>query len=324
MTLVGLTQSFDGGVATFQPNLAENLARGDENYLALLDAADAYIERNGLDLPQEPEARITFPDPECVTHPIPIWTWPRPASPRSSGPPVLPWITAGCKVDAFDANGKPQHQRGVSSEPGCISSVCRGSRDRFVVHLGRVARRQIRGRPDRHPALIPRLPRCGATAAAKPPVALKPRSVPKPFSVRSVKCPATHTRIRMFNTKETYPNQSLDNDLCQAVRAGNTVYVRGQVGTDFEGNLVGLGDPRAQAEQAMRNVKQLLEEAGSDLSHIVKTTTYLIDPRYREPVYQEVGKWLKGVFPISTGLVVSALGQPQWLMEIDVIAVIPE
>lgn len=132
----------------------------------------------------------------------------------------------------------------------------------------------------------------------------------------------THTRIRMFNTKETYPNQSLDNDLCQAVRAGNTVYVRGQVGTDFDGNLVGLGDPRAQAEQAMKNVKQLLEEAGSDLSHIVKTTTYLIDPRYREPVYQEVGKWLKGVFPISTGLVVSALGQPQWLMEIDVIAVI--
>jgi enamine deaminase RidA (YjgF/YER057c/UK114 family) len=82
----------------------------------------------------------------------------------------------------------------------------------------------------------------------------------------------THTRIRMFNTKETYPNQSLDNDLCQAVRAGNTVYVRGQVGTDFEGNLVGLGDPAAQADQAMKNVKQLLEEAGSDLSHIVKTT----------------------------------------------------
>ena len=58
----------------------------------------------------------------------------------------------------------------------------------------------------------------------------------------------------MFNTKDTYPNQTLDNDLCQAVRAGNTVYVRGQVGTDFDGNLVGLGDPRAQAEQAMRNV----------------------------------------------------------------------
>ncbi|MGR4067503.1 RidA family protein [Billgrantia sp. C5P2] len=134
----------------------------------------------------------------------------------------------------------------------------------------------------------------------------------------------THTRIRMFNTKATYPNQSLDNDLCQAVRAGNTVYVRGQVGTDFEGRLVGLGDPAAQANQAMKNVEQLLEEAGSDLSHIVKTTTYITDPRFREPVYRVVGQWLKGVFPISTGLVVAGLAQPEWLMEIDVIAVIPE
>lgn len=134
----------------------------------------------------------------------------------------------------------------------------------------------------------------------------------------------THTRVRMFNTRKTYPNQSLDNDLCQAVRAGNTVYVRGQVGTDFEGNLVGRGDPEAQAEQAMKNVQQLLEEAGSDLSHIVKTTTYITDPRFREPVYREVGKWLRGVFPISTGLVVAGLAQPEWLMEIDVIAVIPD
>ncbi|CAM5786294.1 RidA family protein [Castellaniella caeni] len=133
----------------------------------------------------------------------------------------------------------------------------------------------------------------------------------------------THTRIRQFNTKDTYPNQTLDNDLCQAVRAGNTVYVRGQVGTDFEGNLVGLGDPAAQAHQAMKNVQQLLEEAGSCLEHVVKTTTYITDPRYREPVYQAVGSWLKGVYPISTGLVVAGLAQPQWLMEIDVIAVIP-
>ncbi len=87
---------------------------------------------------------------------------------------------------------------------------------------------------------------------------------------------------------------------------------------------MGLGDPRAQAEQAMKNVKQLLEEAGSDLSHIVKTTTYTPAPRFREPVYKEVGKWLKGVFPISTGLVVAGLAQAEWLMEIDVIAVVPD
>jgi len=74
----------------------------------------------------------------------------------------------------------------------------------------------------------------------------------------------------------------------------------------------------------MKNIRQLLEEAGSDLSHIVKTTTYITDPRFREPVYQVTGKWLKGVFPISTGIVVAGLGQAEWLVEIDVIAVIPE
>ncbi len=134
----------------------------------------------------------------------------------------------------------------------------------------------------------------------------------------------THRRIRPFNTRDTYPNQKLDNDLCQAVVAGNTVYLRGQVGVDFEGRLAALGDAGAQADQAMANVERLLAEAGSDLSHIVKITIYITDPRYREPVYQAVGRWLQGVFPVSTGLVVSGLAQPEWLMEIDVIAVIPE
>ena len=134
----------------------------------------------------------------------------------------------------------------------------------------------------------------------------------------------THKRIRKFNTKDTYPDQSLNNDLCQVVRAGNMVFLRGQVGTDLEGNLIGLGDPEAQAEQAMRNVKQLLEEAGSCLDHTCKITIYLTDRGYREPVYRVVGKWLKGVFPVSTGVVVSGLAKPEWLMEIDVIAVMPE
>ena len=134
----------------------------------------------------------------------------------------------------------------------------------------------------------------------------------------------THTRIRMFNTKDTYPEQALDNDLCQAVRAGNTVYLRGQVGSDFEGNVIGEGDAGAQAEQAMKNVKQLLEEAGSRLEHVVKIVVYITARAYREPVYREIGKWLKGVHPVSTGLIVSGLAKPEWLMEIDVTAVIPE
>src|SRR6266851_2473388 len=135
----------------------------------------------------------------------------------------------------------------------------------------------------------------------------------------------THRRIRKFNTRDTYPEQNLDNDLCQAVVAGGTVYLRGQVGQDLDtGESVGVGDAAAQADQAMRNIETLLAEAGSRLEDIVKITIYLVDPRYREPVYRTVGRWLKGVYPVSTGLVVSALARPEWLVEIDAIAVIPD
>ncbi|MGF1609557.1 MAG: RidA family protein [Kiloniellales bacterium] len=135
----------------------------------------------------------------------------------------------------------------------------------------------------------------------------------------------THTRLRKFNTKDTYPEQQLDNDLCQVVRAGNLVFLRGQVGQDLETReSVGIGDPAAQTEQAMQNVKLLLEEAGSRLEDICKITIYLTDRAYREPVYRVVGKWLKGVFPVSTGIIVDGLARPEWVMEIDVIAVIPE
>jgi enamine deaminase RidA (YjgF/YER057c/UK114 family) len=71
----------------------------------------------------------------------------------------------------------------------------------------------------------------------------------------------------------------------------------------------------------MTNIDLLLREAGSSLQDIVKVTVYLVDPRYREPVYRVVGRWLKGVYPVSTGLVVSALARPEWLVEIDATAV---
>ncbi len=135
----------------------------------------------------------------------------------------------------------------------------------------------------------------------------------------------SHKRIRPFNTKETYPEQNLDNDLCQAVRAGNMVFLRGQIGQDLDTReSVGTGDAAAQTDRAMANIKMLLEEAGSELSHIVKVVVYLTDIRYREPVYQAMGKWLKGVYPVSTGIVVDALARPEWVVEIDATAVIPE
>lgn len=134
-----------------------------------------------------------------------------------------------------------------------------------------------------------------------------------------------HTRIRPFNTRDTYPEQRLDNDLCQAVVAGNTVYVRGQIGQDLDtSESVGVGDVAAQAERAMANIALLLEEAGARLEHLVKLTIYLVDPRYRETVYRTVGRWTRGVHPISTGVVVSALARPEWLVEIDAVAVIAD
>lgn len=133
-----------------------------------------------------------------------------------------------------------------------------------------------------------------------------------------------HARIRRFNTRDTYPEQNLDNDLCQAVIAGKTIYLRGQVAQDLDTRAnVGVGDPAAQAEQVMRNIDLLLREAGATLEHICKVTVYLTDIRYREPVYRVAGRWLRGVFPVFTGLVVVALARPEWVVEIDVIAVLP-
>jgi enamine deaminase RidA (YjgF/YER057c/UK114 family) len=134
---------------------------------------------------------------------------------------------------------------------------------------------------------------------------------------------STHTRIRPFNTRDTYPEQNLDNDLCQAVVAGGMVFLRGRIGQDLETReSVGIGDVEAQTEKAMGNIDMLLREAGSSLEDIVRVTVYLIDVRYRETVYRVMGRWLKGVYPVSTGLVVDALARPEWVVEIEATAVI--
>lgn len=118
MTLVGVTRAFRDGVLSFAPDLARNIAAGDANYLSVLDEADAYIARNGLDLPEEPEARRIGPDPDCVTNPV------LELNLAEAGITSIIWATgftvdySWLKVDAFDEQGRPKHQRGVSSEPG--------------------------------------------------------------------------------------------------------------------------------------------------------------------------------------------------------------
>lgn len=132
----------------------------------------------------------------------------------------------------------------------------------------------------------------------------------------------SHRRLRPFNTRDTYLDQALDNDLAQGVVAGDTIYLRGQVGQDLRtSESVGVGDVGAQAERAMANIDELLREAEATLDDVVKVVVYLVDPRHRETVYRVMGRWLTGVHPVSTGLVVSALARPEWLVEIDATAV---
>jgi len=139
---------------------------------------------------------------------------------------------------------------------------------------------------------------------------------------------APHYRHRKFNTRDTYPDQRLDNDLCQVVVArGTMVFVRGQVGQAIDGDGGDGGAPAdasAQAEQAMRNLKRLLEEVGARLHHICRVQVYITDRKHREAVYRVVGEHLRGVYPVSTGLIVSGLARPEWVMEIEATAVIPE
>jgi putative flavoprotein involved in K+ transport len=118
ITLLGRTESYKDGVVFFAVDLAQNLARGDANYMSLLDEADAYVARKGLELPEEPDARNIGPDPECVTDPV------LELNLAEAGISSIVWATgytadySWLKVDAFDENGKPKHQRGVSTEPG--------------------------------------------------------------------------------------------------------------------------------------------------------------------------------------------------------------
>lgn len=133
-----------------------------------------------------------------------------------------------------------------------------------------------------------------------------------------------HIRVRPFNTRDTYPEQRLGNDLSQAVIAGNTIYLRGQVAQDLDTREnIAAGDPAGQAEQVMRNIARLLEECGAGLEHIVSCHVYLTDIRHREPVYRVLGEHLAGVHPVFTGLVVSGLARPEWVVEVTAVAVLP-
>src|SRR5690606_2439670 len=111
MTLVGLTESYKDGLMRFAPDLGKNIARGDANLMSLLDEADAYVARNGIDLPEEPEARAIGSHPDCLKSPI------LELDIKEAGITSILWATgyavdySWLKVDAFDEKGRPKRQR---------------------------------------------------------------------------------------------------------------------------------------------------------------------------------------------------------------------
>lgn len=118
VTLLGRTERYEHGALIFADDLRRNVEAGDRNYLGMLDAADAYAASMGLDLPDDPGARQMWPDPSSMTDPL------RRLEIAAHGISTIIWATGyrqdfgWLKVDAFEQNGAPIHQRGVSKEPG--------------------------------------------------------------------------------------------------------------------------------------------------------------------------------------------------------------
>ena len=161
-----------------------------------------------------------------------------------------------------------------------------------------------------------------------------------------------HDRFRRFNTTGRWPNQKIDYDVSLMVRArGRHLFLGGLTGFDLEGRFHGKGDPAAQADQAMKNLKILVEEAGGTLQDVCKVTTYLLERAHREPVYNTVARHLVALrayvtdiaefnaagaaigaawgatlgrhFPAMTLVEVAGLVEAQAKVEIEATAVLP-
>jgi enamine deaminase RidA (YjgF/YER057c/UK114 family) len=106
------------------------------------------------------------------------------------------------------------------------------------------------------------------------------------------------------------------------VKVGNLVFIAGQVAQDASGQIVGVGDFTAQAEQVFENLKRALGTVGGDLTNLVKVTIYVTDARYRDPLREVNRKYLPTDRPTSTLLVVAGLARPECLIEIEAVAAI--
>ena len=107
-----------------------------------------------------------------------------------------------------------------------------------------------------------------------------------------------------------------------AAKAGDTLYIAGQVAQDVEGNLVGKGDLESQARQVFINLKNIMEEAGGSLNNIVKMTTFLTHYNYIETYRNVRNEYFSDPFPPNTLLIIESLALPDFMIEVEAVAVL--
>ncbi len=133
-----------------------------------------------------------------------------------------------------------------------------------------------------------------------------------------------HERLLPFDAAPFMPNGRLRSPIAGAIRCGSRLVLSGRSALLPDGSVAGLGDPSAQAHAALDSIEAALHAAGGSLGDITKLTTSLVDRSHRKPVYEAIGRRLKDVFPVSTGLVVAGLPLPELMVQIDAEAVIGE
>jgi 2-iminobutanoate/2-iminopropanoate deaminase len=109
-----------------------------------------------------------------------------------------------------------------------------------------------------------------------------------------------------------------------AVRAGKLLFISGQVAYGADGQIVGVGDPEAQAVQVMENLGANLRAAGADFADVAKVTVFLTNMEHRSQIARVRERYFGGSNPASTLVQVSALVHPDLLLEIEAIAVLPD
>jgi enamine deaminase RidA (YjgF/YER057c/UK114 family) len=134
-----------------------------------------------------------------------------------------------------------------------------------------------------------------------------------------------HERLRTYNTKTAFPEQNLDNDLCWIVKAGKRIYIRGQTGRIWNSDkTIDTQDMYGQADNAMRNMDNLLKEAGATWQDVCGVRLYVSDRAYVEPVCNAVGKWIKGVHPTMSVLIIKGFARTVYGMEVDLDVVLQD